>query len=210
MDGLMLDSEPIYKASWQDSCRDLGFELDDHSYETFIGRPPSDCEPELQEHFGPQFPLVRFQARWPQLWREIAERDGIPLKPGFEDLYALLNKRGLPIAVATSSDADYTRFTLEAAGLANHFRVIVTRDQVENGKPAPDLYREAARRLGQDAAGCLALEDSDAGVLSAAAAGMRAIQVPDLKQPSVEARRVAWRVLPSLHDVRELIMAEAE
>jgi HAD superfamily hydrolase (TIGR01509 family) len=205
MDGLMLDTEPIYKASWQDACREFGFDLTDEAYEAFIGRPPADCEMELPLLFGTFFPLERFSIRWPQLWKSIALNHGIHRKPGLDELLAQLDSRAIPNAVATSSDAGYTAFTLASAGLADRFPIVVTRDQVPRGKPAPDLYLEAARRLRAEPGNCVALEDSDAGVLSATAAGMRAICVPDIKQPSSQAERAAYRVLPSLHEVGGLV-----
>lgn len=88
---------------------------------------------------------------------------------------------------------------------ARRFAHVVTGEQVERGKPAPDIYLEVADRLGVDPAGCIAIEDSDAGVLSASAADMLAVMVPDLKPPSPAAREAAFRVLTSLHEVVPLL-----
>ena len=85
------------------------------------------------------------------------------------------------------------------------FAHIVSGDQVARGKPAPDIYVEAARRLGAEPAHCLAVEDSDAGILAAHAAGMLPVLVPDLTRPSPEACNAAFRVLVSLHEALELI-----
>ena len=82
---------------------------------------------------------------------------------------------------------------------------MITGDQVVNGKPAPDIYIEAARRLGVETGNCVALEDSDAGVLSASAAGMITVMVPDLKAPSPQARDAAYCVVASLRDARKQI-----
>jgi len=205
MDGLMLDTEPIYKLSWQRTCEEFGFQLTDAEYEPYIGRPTPDCEIELADHFGPSFPIEEFKTRWPLLWKAMAEQHGIAWRPGLERLLDLLESRDIPRAVATSSDAEYTDFTLRRAGLNGRFRMVVTRDQVARGKPAPDLYIEAARRLQQNPAHCLALEDSDAGALSATTAGMRVICIPDLKAPSEATARAAFRVVASLHDVCDLL-----
>ena len=75
------------------------------------------------------------------------------------------------------------------------------------GKPAPDIFLEAARRLGVEALNCVALEDSDAGVLSAVAAGMTALMIPDLQAPSEVAVRSAFRVLPSLRDATPVLLS---
>jgi beta-phosphoglucomutase-like phosphatase (HAD superfamily) len=87
------------------------------------------------------------------------------------------------------------------------FQVVVTGDQVTRGKPAPDIYLEAARRVGYAPAQCVALEDSEAGVIAASRAGMIALMVPDLVRPSDAARRAAFRVLPSLVDAQNVIEA---
>ena len=207
MDGLMLDTEPIYKAAWQQASLELGFDLDDLTYATFVGRPTEDCEAKLLARFGAGFPMAQFRSRWPALWRAVVQERGIPHKSGLLELLRFLDAQRIPMAIATSSDADYTEFSLRSAGLAGRFHVIVTRDQVAHGKPAPDTYIEAARRLGQDAADCMALEDSDTGVLAACAAGMAAVCVPDLKPPSDAVARAAFRVLGSLSDARALIAA---
>ena len=207
MDGLMLDTEPLYKRAWQHACAELGFDLDDVFYATLIGRPTPDGEAELVQKFGTDFPLERFRSRWPALWKHEAEASGIAAKPGLLDLLTFAEQRGLRIAVATSSDAAYTEFTLRKAGLTDRFAVMVTGDQVQRGKPAPDIYLEAARQLACEPAHCVALEDSEAGIMAASRAGMIAVLIPDLEPPSDAARRAAFRVLPSLRDARDVIAA---
>jgi len=83
--------------------------------------------------------------------------------------------------------------------------VIVTGDQVVQGKPAPDIYLEAARRLQVAPALCVALEDSEAGILAASRAGMVPLLIPDGAHPSVSATNAAFRVLPSLTGARDVI-----
>ncbi len=208
MDGLMLDTERLYKVAWQEAALQLGFLLDDSFYFTLVGRTNADGETALIERFGMDFPLGPFRERWADLWREEVEAFGIPLKPGLTELLEYLAALGVPTAVATSSDQEHAAFSLQAAGLdARRFAHIVTGEQVETGKPAPDIYLEAARRLGVEPARTLAVEDSDAGILSASAAGMISVMVPDLKPPSPVARAVAFRVITSLHEVVPLMAA---
>jgi beta-phosphoglucomutase len=205
MDGLMLDTEPLYKAAWQQASAELGFDLDDQAYSVMIGRPNEDCERELVKHFGGAFPMPQFRARWPELWRLAVQNHGIAAKAGLARLLSFIEEQGLSTAIATSSDADYTEFSLRSAGLAGRVTTIVTGDQVAHGKPSPDIYLEAARRLGRAPAECVALEDSDAGVLAASAAGMVTLCVPDLKPPSAAAKRAASHVVTSLDEAREWI-----
>ena len=198
MDGLMLDTEPIYKRAWQAASAELGHCLEEGFYATFVGRPNDDCERLLLERFGAEFPLERFRARWRELWDADATANGIQTKPGLPELLAVLDTLKIPFAIATSSEAAETAFCLRAAGLEGRFPVRVTRDQIVHGKPAPDIYLEAARRLRTDPAQCVALEDSEAGILSASRAGMVPLLIPDGTPPTVTASITAFRVLPSL------------
>jgi len=205
MDGLMLDTEFIYQRAWQRAAAELGFDLEDGFYLTLIGRTTTDGEVALRERFGEQFPVARFRERWEQLWHAHVVERGIPTKPGLHEFLALLEGHGIPFAIATSSDHEYATLSLRAAQLEGRSHCLVTGDQVEHGKPAPDIYLEAARRLGVDPSGCLALEDSEAGIVAAASAGTYAVLIPDQKAPSEQARCAAWSVLSSLHDAVELV-----
>ena len=103
---------------------------------------------------------------------------------GLDELLALLDSRGLPKAVATSTERRLAAAQLGGLGLLERFNVIATGDEVRNGKPAPDLFLLAAHRLGMKPSQCLVLEDSEAGVVAAHRAGMQVYVVPDLKPPS--------------------------
>jgi hypothetical protein len=117
MDGLMLDTEPLYKAAWQEAASLLGYELDDRSYLNLVGRSTHDSERELLRNFGTSFPVAEFRSRWSALWRLRVAHTGIPPKPGLLEFLSFVEGQRLPIAVATSSDRDYTEFSLRHAGL---------------------------------------------------------------------------------------------
>jgi HAD superfamily hydrolase (TIGR01509 family) len=205
MDGLMLDTEPIYRASWQRTAAELGWEITDHGYEAFLGRRTEDAEAELARRFGPTFPTDRFHDRWPLVWHEIAAQ-GLVVKPGVHALLDLADAHRLPLALATSTERALALRTLGYGGLtADRFQVMVTGDEITHGKPAPDIYLEAARRLGVPPARCAAFEDSDAGTLAASRAGMLTFTVPDLKPPSPEAAAAAYRILRSLSEAPALL-----
>ena len=138
MDGLMLNTEPLYKDAWQNAASQLGFPLDDSFYFTLIGRTNAAGESALTERFGSRFPMTSFRERWERLWREQVEASGIPLKPGLMELLEYLAARRVPLAVATSSDQEYAASSLKAAGLdARRFAAIVTGEQVQNGSRRP-------------------------------------------------------------------------
>jgi len=210
MDGLMLDTEPIYRASWQRTAAELGWEITDEGYEIFLGRRTEDAEAELARRFGPTFPIDRFHERWPVLWHEIAA-EGLVVKPGTQALLDLADAHRLPLALATSTARPLAMRTLGYGKLtAERFQVMVTGDEIVHGKPAPDIYLEAARRLGIAPERCAAFEDSDAGTLAASRAGMTTFQVPDMKAPSPEARAAAYRVVRTLEEIPALLAALIE
>ncbi len=204
MDGLMLDTEIIYHTVWKKAARQLGYELDDALFYDLIGIRTEDCEAQIMTAMGADFPLDEFQRLWEAGWDEHAYTHGIETKPGLFELLNLLEEIGIPKAVATSSTAPEAERSLGLTGLKARFPIVVTGDQVANGKPAPDIYLAAAQRLGVAPAACVAFEDSNAGTLAASSAGMRTYLVPDLKTPNAEATAAATAVLASLHEALPL------
>jgi HAD superfamily hydrolase (TIGR01509 family) len=129
----------------------------------------------------------------------------VPVKAGAVAVLECLRERQIPIALATSTQAPIAARKLELAGLDGYFEIAVTGDQTSRGKPDPEPYVEALRRLGQAARECWALEDSDNGVVSAHRAGMLVVQVPDLIEPADEVRALGHPVVDSLLDVLTLL-----
>ena len=195
VDGLLLDSEAVYRQSWTEAAASQRFVLSHERYATFIGQRIAWCEEQLAALAGPDFNLIAFRAAWRVGWRAIA-RHGVAPKPGARELVAALRAHGVPCGLATSSARPEAELSL--AAWISDFDAVATGDQVVNGKPAPDIYLLAASRLGIAPERCLALEDSANGARSALAAGMRLIIVPDLVQPPAEVAARAFRVLPSL------------
>jgi HAD superfamily hydrolase (TIGR01509 family) len=137
----------------------------------------------------------------------IVQRDGFAVKPGVVELIEWLESNAIPRAVATSTRRDRARAKLSQAALLPRFHDVVGGDEVGRGKPAPDIYLEAARRIDARAAQCVALEDSEPGVRAALAAGMLPIMVPDLNAPPAELLAQDLLVFPSLHEVRAHLAA---
>lgn len=116
-----------------------------------------------------------------------ATASGVPLRPGVAAVLGRMDRQGIARAVATNSGTAHALDKIGRAGLATALKVVVGFDSVKLPKPAPDVYLEAARRLGADPRHCLAFDDSDTGVRAALAAGMTVVQVPDMI-PSREMR----------------------
>jgi HAD superfamily hydrolase (TIGR01509 family) len=116
---------------------------------------------------------------------EAVYRERLPLIPGAVEAVEQL-AASLPLGLASSSNRELIDFVLEVSGLARHFTATVSSEEVARGKPAPDVYLEAARRLGVRPERCAAVEDSEAGIRSAKAAGMRVLAVPNPHFPPAD------------------------
>jgi HAD superfamily hydrolase (TIGR01509 family) len=201
MDGLMLNSEPLYQQAWQAAAQDLGFTLETELYLSLVGRSSAEADRLFVDLFGDQFPVETFNHRWEAQWRSLVQQQGIPLQPGLLPLLDWAEQQNLPKAVGTSSNAAEAELCLGLAGIRDRFAAIVTVDQVTAGKPAPDIFLAAAAQLGIPPADCLVLEDSNAGVQAAVAAGMSVVMVPDLQVPTAASRATAEQIFASLHEV---------
>jgi len=204
MDGLLLDSEPLYRMTWKAAASSLGFPIDDVLYERFVGRGNVEAEEILRAHFGETFPLDEFHTRWSGDFHDRTAT--IAIKTGAMELLAAIEKRRIPKALATSSPRVVAIRCL--GDLASRFDALAFGDEVSHSKPAPDLFLLASHRLGIAPADCLVLEDSEAGVRAARAAGMDVILVPDIVKPSDETASMAARVCETLHDVVRFLSAD--
>ncbi len=205
MDGLLLDTEPLYQAAWRWAAGELGYTLNDRLNRLLIGKNESGSLRMLSNEFGDNFPTGRFITLCGEHWETHIAEHGIAIKPGVTSVIGLLEKEAIPFAIATSSHKRNASLSLACAGLSSRFGTVVTGDQISNGKPAPDIYLEAARRLEVDPTCCLAFEDSEPGLMAATRAGMATFLVPDLIPPSEQAIERAHGVLPSLESAYSIL-----
>jgi HAD superfamily hydrolase (TIGR01509 family) len=210
MDGLMLDTEPLALVAWRQALAEHGYTLSDEVGLATLGRTAEDTRLILQQSLGANLPYQAAFRRKKELVSETIAREGISAKPGLVELLAWLSSRGAATAVASSARREDVSAKLVRAGLLHRFDALVTGDQVQHGKPAPDIFLAAARQLHVPASACLVLEDSEAGIQAAHAAGMRPVMVPDLKPPSPETALLAFRICASLCEVLVLLEQEAE
>jgi beta-phosphoglucomutase-like phosphatase (HAD superfamily) len=205
MDGLMLDTEPIYRRIAQLASRDIGFDMSDEDHVCMIGKGIAEASHALAARMGTDFNVEQFWARCREHNPTCFESMPINHKPGLTDFLDFVDVCPLFKAVATSTRMPSAHRHLQRAGIFERFTTIVTGDQVTRGKPAPDLFQLTAERLGVDARACVVLEDSEAGITGAHAAGMRCVMIPDLVHPSDVIRSKADIVLPSLIEARAWI-----
>jgi len=205
MDGLLLDSERVALATFVDACREFGFEPDVEVYYRCIGGNDVRTRQILTEGYGRRFPFDDINERWHSNYEDVAANRPFPLKPGALRLLQFLEARRIRKAVVTSTRRESAIRKVSNAGLLQFFEFVIGGDEIRRSKPDPEIYLTACRRLREIPEHCLALEDSDNGVLSASAAGLQVIQVPDMLEPSSEVKTLGHTILPSLLDVETLL-----
>ncbi len=205
LDGLILDSQRLATDAWTRAVATFGHCLTADLSLQLIGRNARDSDAILCTALGADFPVdaVRQTAR--QFFSDLTQERGIPVKPGLEALLSFLEARAVPTAVASSSSRASCVRHLQRAHLLQRFAVLVCGDEVKEGKPSPEIFLTAARLLGTDPEACIVLEDSFTGIRAAHAAGMIPIMVPDLLPPDADIRALAYRVVPSLDQARDVI-----
>jgi HAD superfamily hydrolase (TIGR01509 family) len=206
MDGTLLDTEAVHRVTMRAAARDMGQDLSDALFLELVGVHREENYRRLRHQWGEDFPIEAFYARSDEAF-EAMWRQGVPFRPGAVALLDGLAALGLPLGLCTSTASPFAEERLEAAGILGRFDAIVTRSDVEHPKPHPDPYLLAARRLGQNPADCVAVEDSPNGLRAGAAAGMMALLIPDLAPATVETRALATAVLPDLTAVGSWIGA---
>ena len=206
MDGLLIDSEPIFKVAARSAAAELDYEFHGDFYDQLIGMAGPAVEHALREYFGPEFPMDEFRRGFEKHWGRQVDERGIAVKPGVIEILQRLRERRIPTAVATSTPGERANFSLRQTGLAHYFRFVISGEQVVDGKPAPDIFLLAAERLSVAAKHCIAIEDSEVGVEAAVAAGMYTIMIPDIKPPSPKARTTVQQVVASMSEARDLIL----
>ena len=203
MDGLMLDTEPLAARAWDEAAAAVGARFDPALARRMIWYNFHDCEAMLRAECAGGYPVDAILSRWHALYDAIVARDGLAMKPGVHELIDWLDARGIVRAVATSTRRDRAHAKLTRTALLSRFAALVGGDEIAHGKPAPDIYLEAARRLGAAPPRCVVLEDSEPGVRGALAAGMMPIMVPDLLPPTAELLAFDIVVHASLHEVAD-------
>lgn len=190
MDGTLTDSEKLWSLALDDVAADLGGVLPAACRSELVGLPVGPTVERLHQELG-------LRRDWRLTAAELTDRAAhyyrreLPWRPGAAELLAAVRRAGLPTALVTATDRSLVELALETLGRGN-FDVVVCGDDVSDGKPHPEPYRQALTRLGVDASRAVAIEDSPTGVTSAVAAGLTVLVVPcEIPVPAGERRTFA-------------------
>ena len=205
MDGLMLDTETLAREAWFNTMHEFGIKLTDAVYMQVLGTTGARTRRIFQEAYGEGIPIDEMYAHKQAYIDDAILKGRITAKPGLIKLLDWLEARHTSKAVGSSTSRELVLRKLNAAGVRDRFQVIVGGDEVQHGKPAPDIFLKCAEMLHVPPALCVVLEDSDNGARAAHAAGMKCIIVPDLKPPADDVLPLVDAVVKSLVDVVDLI-----
>lgn len=203
MDGLMFDTERVSGIVWRKTAKTLGFSITEEFISSFRGRNYLGIKELFKKQYGQDFDYDGARAIKQQFFHAYIDENGVPVKKGLKELLLFLRKRNIPAAVATSTGRQFAEKMLRMADVYGCLDGFVCGDEIEHGKPCPDIFHKAAQKLGIDPVDCLVLEDSEPGVLAAKAAGGYVIHVPDLVRVSGEAKEGITAQMESLLDVRD-------
>jgi HAD superfamily hydrolase (TIGR01509 family) len=181
LDGVLLDSETRWNEAKEALVREAGGRWRDDAPTQMMGMSSPEWVAYLRDSLGVPMDAEAINRDVVRGMEEGYRRE-LPLLPGAGDAVRALAGRW-PLGLASSSNREIIDLALELAGFGGAFRATVSSEEVDRGKPAPDAYLEAARRLGADPGACVAIEDSSNGLRAAAAAGMTVIAVPNPHYP---------------------------
>ena len=209
LDGVLIDSEQTWNSAREQLLRERGGGWREEATREMMGMSSPEWSRYMRDSLGVDMEPVEIVAevvrRMESLYRE-----HLPIIPGASEAVAALASRWR-LGIASSANRQLIELVLDLAGMREHFAVTVSAEEVAHGKPAPDVYLQAAERLGVEPRRCAAVEDSTNGLRAAAAAGMLVAAVPNREfPPTAEALGLADIVIRSLDELRPELLLPLE
>ncbi len=207
MDGVIFDSEKIYRILEHEQIRKYGLDESKADYfcEIIAGGTKETNRRHFEEVFHSDVDYYEFREGVMSGVDDYAEKHGYELKPGVVELLKHLKEKGIKVALATSTTRERGYKHLKRHGLYEYFDEFVFGDMIKNGKPNPDIYLKACELLDVKPEEAIGIEDSINGVISSHAAGLYTIMVIDLIQPNDDIKEKAEKIYDSLFQVIDLI-----
>jgi len=200
LDGVIVQSEELWDAARRELAEEHGIEWPDDATDAMMGMSSKEWSRYMHDEVGVPDPPEEINRRV-LAWVERRYREELPWIDGAREAIRRIGER-FPLGLATSSNREIIDIVVEVGGFEDLLKVTVSSEEVEHGKPAPDVYLEATKRMGVDPRRSAAVEDSTNGLLAAKAAGMRVIAIPnDSHPPAEKGLAAADVVLDSIGDL---------
>lgn len=210
VDGTLLDTEKLYMQAWVEAGAAFGYTVPHEALMQTRAVRRAVAMEVFRKYCGEDFPYEQVLEERTRLSEIIIENTPAEkvLMPYTKTLLSWLRQKGLKIAAATSTNQEKTRAHLTHVGLQDAFDTIVCGDMVAKGKPEPDIFLEAARRLQIPIEACIVVGDTPADVFAGSAAGMRVVLIPDQVPANEQTTPLSWKILSDLSQVPDVITAE--
>jgi beta-phosphoglucomutase-like phosphatase (HAD superfamily) len=205
MDGVILDTEPLSMRAWIAAASEIGYQLTEQHCYDMIGLGARESKAYITAQVPGAGDVDQLAERANANYLALSSLEAVPCKAGLWELLEFLNHERISKAIATSTPTGLAQEKLRRSQVLEHFDIVVGGDQVRRGKPAPDIYRLAADRLGRSPSSCIVLEDSGPGLRAAASAGMRPIFIPDMCRVDEQTQQLAMATAASLLEVISLL-----
>ena len=199
MDGTLFDSEKVYKNSWIETAKYFGRERGAELADKVSGAGEAGCRQMIHE-FYPDVDIDKFFMHVVNTAVKVFENDGVEMMKGVLEILKFFEENGVKMAIASSSSIEVITKNLERADIKKYFSAIVSGDDVEHGKPAPDIFLKAAEKINLPVSECYVFEDSFNGIRGAYAAGCTPVMIPDTVQPTDEIKKLCAGIYPNLLD----------
>lgn len=206
MDGVLLDTEKVYRLCWKKNGMSIGIPEGkmDEICDKIAGGTKSTNARVFKDVMGEDFAYLPFRQKTIDMFEQYLLDNGIDLKDGVVDTLAFLKEKGVKIALATSTDRARAENKLVKTGLFQYFDELVFGDEIERGKPYPDIYLTACKKLNVEPRNAIGVEDSINGVISAGDAGLYTVMVIDLIKPNDITKKRANRTYDNIRKICEL------
>lgn len=205
LDGTLIDTEKLFVRFWQEAAQEMGYPMGREHALAIRGMARDNAEILLKERVCPDFDYHGVRERRTELMDAYIRKNGLELKPGAKELLEALRGRGIRIALATASNLQRAEVCLKMVEIGDYFDAVTVAAMVPRGKPAPDIFIEAAKRLGVSPDEAIGVEDSPSGIRAIHASGLFPVLVPDQDQPDSELASLCGLIVPSLSDLRSWI-----
>lgn len=205
MDGVLLDSERLYRRYWLETAKQYGIPQEDmvKLCERIAGGSSAHTKEVFAEELGADFPYAEMRGKVLEALDQHVAAHGINVKPGIPELLAFLKAQKVRIGLATSTEEDRAVRSLEQAGIFSYFDACMFGNRVKHSKPAPDIYLAACDLVGVSPGEAMGVEDSINGMFACIHAGMTAVMVIDLIQPTRELQQQADYIYDSALQIME-------
>ena len=205
MDGVLIDSERQSNEGWLWAAGQLGVDMPMWLIDSFKGAPAELCCKFFDDYYKGVIDYWEAKELRTQHVYKIRETEGIPVKKGVKDIFEYIRNNGLKCAVATSTRRESAEKTLHKIGVWDYLDAVVYGDEVEHGKPEPDIFLRAAKAIGISPSEAVVVEDSINGIKAGYAADMRVVHIPDTIAIDDDIRKLTYMVCADLNGLIDVV-----